>query len=195
MNYGELKTLVSDYLHRTDLDGKIPGFIDMATQRIGRNLRSQENTTILEPFQPTTLDLALPADYRGMKEISYLVGVRRIQLRSANVDKMSAFAQSGELSQFYRINGLFVEIVPFSARDYRLIYYNAPVALVNDEDTNAILTAYPYLYVYGAMVEAMFYIRDFQAREGAVATFTSEIDELNMMSSNADTGAQMTMGG
>lgn len=194
MNLGELKTLVADYMHRTNLDSKIPGFIQMATERIGRNLRSQENTTTLFPYDPST-DGALPVDYRGMKEISYLTGERRIQLRGANVDVMSMYAQTGVGSQFYKVNGLYIDIVPFLSRDYRLIYYNAPAALVDDEDTNAILTAYPYLYVYGALVEAMFYIRDFQAREGAIATFASEIDELNMMSSNADTGAQMTMGG
>lgn len=194
MTYGELKALVADYMHRSNLEDKIPGFIDFAGARIGRNLRSQENTTVVA-LSPTTQNFPLPADYRGMREISYVTGGTRIQLRSATVDKLSTVEQTGQFSLFYRINGLSIEIVPFVARDFKLVYYNAPAQLVDDAETNAVLDAYPYLYVYGAMLEAMFYIRDFRAREGALATFTSEIDELNLMTANADVGAQMTIGG
>lgn len=199
MNKGELITLVADYAHRTDQQtiNKISGFIDLATKRIGRDLKAQENTIVLDPYTPVqgAGNVApLPADYRHMKEISYKQGVSRVQLRSASVDKLTRYRDTANSSLFYKIHGFDIEIKPFSARDYRLIYYANPAALVNDEDENEVLTAYPYLYLYAALVEMFFYVQQGGGMTQALETYTSEITETNRQSANADAGAQLTMG-
>ena len=71
-NYGELKSTIARYLHRSDLDGDIPGFISLAEARIYRNLRTRENEFYVNltdadiPINPITL----PANFREIKLIS-----------------------------------------------------------------------------------------------------------------------------
>ena len=194
MNNAELQQLIADYLHRTDLNALIPAWIDMTRQRIGRDLRSQYNQVVLAPFTSTGQISPLPADYRGMKELSYTQGQARIQLRAASVDAMAAYAQTGVGTRWYRIDGMNIELVPYQERDYRLIYYNAPSALTEDDSTNDVLTNYPYLYLYGALVEGFFYTQDGGGHQKALENYTSEVSELNRQSANADAGAQLTMG-
>ena len=194
MNNQELQQLIADYLHRTDLAALIPTWIDMARQRIGRDLRSQYNQVVLDPFSTTAQISPLPADYRGMKEISYTQGVARIQLRGGSVDALAAYAQTGIGTRWYRVDGMNIETVPYQARDYRMIYFSNPSALVVDTDTNDVLTNYPYLYLYAALVEGFFYTQDAGGREKALENYTSEVSELNRQSANADAGAQLTMG-
>ncbi len=198
MNLGELKTLVQDYAHRTDpaTINKIGGFIDLATARIGRDLQSLENTIILDPFNPVASGTIapLPDDYRHMKEISYKQGIARVQLRGGSVDTLSKYRDTSDSSLFYKIHGRNIEIKPFSTRDYRLIYYASPVPLVDDEDDNAVLDAYPYLYLYAALVEMFFYVQQGGGMTQALETYTSEITETNRQASNAEAGAQLTMG-
>ena len=106
MNNQELQQLIADYLHRTDLAALLPTWIDMARQRIGRDLRSQYNQVVLDPFSTTAQISPLPADYRGMKEISYTQGVARIQLRGGSVDALAAYAQTGIGTRWYRNGAL-----------------------------------------------------------------------------------------
>lgn len=197
MNFGELKTLVADYGHRTDQQtvNKIPGFIDLATKRIGRDLMGQVNTIILDPFQPASGMAPLPDDYRNMKEISWLQATRRVQLKSGSVDTLANYTATADAALFYKVQGLSIEIKPFSARDYRLIYYAQPAALVNDEDTNLVLDAYPYLYLYASLVELWFYVQNGGAQQSSLETYTSEITETNRQSANAAAGGQLTIGG
>ena len=75
-----------------------------------------------------------------------------------------------------------------------MIYFSNPSALVIDTDTNDVLTNYPYLYLYAALVEGFFYTQDAGGREKALENYTSEVSELNRQSANADAGAQLTMG-
>ena len=197
MDFGELKTLVADYGHRTDPQtiNRIPGFIDLATKRIGRDLMAQENTTILDPYQPTSGMAPLPDDYRNMKEISYAQATSRIQLKSGSVDTLAKFAATGNLALFYKVQGMSIEIKPFATRDYRLIYYAAPAVLVDDSDTNKVLTEYPFLYLYASLVELWFYVQNGGAYTSSLETYTSEITETNRQSQNAAAGAQLTIGG
>jgi len=196
LNFGELKTLVADYGHRTDPQtiSRIGGFVDLATRRIGRDLTAQENTTILDPFQPVSGMAPLPADYRTMKEISYLQATQRRQLKSASVDTLAKYAATANAALFYKVHGLFIELKPFATRDYRLIYYNSPAALVDDEDENQVLTEYPFLYLYASLVELWFYVQNGGAYTSSLETYTSEINETNRQSLNAAAGAQLTIG-
>lgn len=58
---GEIKTVVADWLNRSDLDGQIPEFIRLAEAKIYRELRSMDNEFVVtmdiddNPFKPITL--------------------------------------------------------------------------------------------------------------------------------------------
>jgi len=193
MNRGELELLVAGYLHRDNLAGDIPGFITLATARIGRDLRSQENQIILDPFQPLTGISALPADYRGLKGLSYLNGGKRVDLVTATQCVIASFTQEASRPQVYNVIGKSIEIRPFSPLDFRLIYFNAPADLVDTESTNAVLTAYPYIYLYGALIEGFTFTQDGGGRDVVLGTFGEEVALINKQSEKADTGARPRM--
>ena len=195
MTKQELEILIANYIHRDDLTSDIPGFIDLATQRIGRDLRSAENETILDPFTPLTQIADLPADFRNIKDISWITGAARIVLKASSPRAMSRFQQTGNAPAFYRVIGKQIEITPFQSKDFQLIYFNAPAALVNDLDTNAILEAYPSLYLYASLIEAYFFTQDAGGHTLATQTYTSEVDVENNRTKSADAGDRPSIQG
>jgi len=195
MNRGELESLIADYIHRTDLASNIPGFIDLATARIGRDLRSAENETVLDPFEPTDQISDLPDDFRSIRDISWLQGASRIVLKSSSVTRMSRFQQTGNAPAFYRLIGKQIEITPFQVKEFRLVYFNAPAPLVDTNSENEILTNYEQLYLYASLVEAYFFTLDAGGRDLALATYTSEVETENTRTSKADAGDRPSIQG
>ena len=196
MNRGDLETKIAAYIHRTDSEllDEIPGFIDLATNRIGRDLRSAENQTILEPFAPADQVSDLPDDFRAVRDISYLQGAARVVLRSSSPVGMSRFQQTGNRPTFYRLIGKSIEITPFQAKEFRLVYFNAPAALETETSENKILTAYEQIYLYASLIEAYFFTQDAGGRDLAASTYTSEVEAENLRTSKADAGDRPAIG-
>lgn len=190
-----LKLEVAAYLHRTDLDDRLDGFVDLATKRIGRDLRSMENQIILDPFEVSDQLPELPDDYRALKELSYKFGNRVVQVLSGSALVLAEFQDTAVTPKKYRVHGTRIEIKPFSARDYRLIYWQEPAELVDDGDTNPVLDHYPYLYLYACLVEGNFYVQNGGARELSLSTYQGEIEQINLRSASSDAGGSpLTIG-
>ena len=77
--------------------------------------------------------------------------------------------------------GNTIEIQPETLDDteYRLIYWKKLPQFVDDTDTNAVLDNFPYLYLYGALIEANSYIQDAEQRVKAIEFYQTEIGEVN----------------
>ena len=195
MNRGDLETLVANYMHRDDLTSDIPGFIELATARIGRDLRSAENETVVEPFTATAQVSDLPADFQSMRDISWLQGAARVVLKSSSPGSMSRFQQTGNAPSFYRLIGKQIEITPYQDKEYRLVYFNAPAELTDESSENAILTAYPQVYLYASLLEAYFFTLDAGGHKLATETYVSEVDNENTRTSKADAGDRPRMQG
>ena len=195
MNRGELETLVAEYIHRTDLGAQIPGFIELATARIGRDLRSAENETVVDPFSPLTQVSDLPADFQNMRDISWTTGQGRIVLKASSPVAMGRFPQTGNAPNFYRLIGKQIEITPYQAKDFRLVYFNAPADLTTTASENAILTAYPQLYLYGSLIEAYFFTQDGGGHKLAADTYTAEVSVENNRTEKADAGDRPSVQG
>lgn len=87
---------------------------------------------VLEFVDPTTLFTQYPSATTGKPEKYTIIGSRRAYLRP----------------------------IPDSSYSTRLVYTDALTALVNDSDTNWLLTARPDIYLARAMVEASIYVED-----------------------------------
>ena len=200
MNRGELETLIAKYIHRDDLgsgagnEDVIGGFIDLATIRIGRDLRSAENETIVDPFNPADQVSPLPSDFQNVRDISYLSGAQRVVLKAKSPGTLAAFPQTGSSPAFYRVIGKEIEITPFQAKDFRLIYFNAPADIPDPNSENDILTAYPQLYLYASLIEAYFFTQDAGGHTLATETYVSEVETENLRTMKADAGDRPSMG-
>ncbi len=179
MNYGELKQSVVDYLHRADLADQVPLFVELAHSRIMRDLRApamvQDQT-----FSVTANPMQLPADLLDIRELSYTNGSSRYTLTSVGRAALArTTAAIGGLPSQYSLVGGTVEIQPETLGDYRLIYWKRLPFFADDTDTNEILEDYPYLYLYGALIEANSYIMDAEQRIKAIEFYQTEIAEVN----------------
>ncbi len=193
----DLITLVESYLHRADstLDDNIGSWIDFATKRIGRDLRSQENETSLD-LTPVGNPVALPADYRAMKVIQYPAdGNADIALRSVPSATIARVTNTGSSPALYSISGFLMTIKPFQAKTFSTVYWSEPAALVSAGDENPVLTAYPYIYLYAVLIEANAWLQDFAARSQWLAVYAGEVGATNEQSQSADVGNTPAMFG
>lgn len=186
MTRGELEQMIADYLHRTDLTAEIPGFIELATARIGRDLRSTWNTqyTVITVSSDPYI---LPLDFQTIRSLAVKADRGPVSLRSVGTHELNKFGNSGE-PQVYNIRGRNLAIKPYQARDYEIEYFARPPALVSAASENDVLTQLPYLYLYASLYEAWVYLQDEQLAQAMLSIYTSETDIVNREDAKARTG-------
>ena len=179
-----LETAVNQYIKRTFADDVFSTILQIAHDRIFRDLRPTE-TLIETTLVPTSTLIDLPSDYVDTRELSYMNGSRRIALRSVG---RHVFARSASLTgspTVYSVVGVQVEVAPTTLpADFSLWYWQKLPQLVLDTDTNIILTTYPYLYLYGCLVEGNAFIQDIQARDIALQSYGGEVQFVNASEKN-----------
>lgn len=163
-NYTELKTQIADWLHRTDLELRIPEFIYLGERKISNNIRSRE----LEVAVDLTLtggvnSLDLPLDYSSMKSIQ-ISGATNTVLSLVPADTLLKYNSYNETGtpQFYSIQNNSIHFSPVPSSDFtvNLVYYQDIPSLSSTVSTNWVLTDYPYIYLYGALIEAAIFTND-----------------------------------
>lgn len=188
MTRTELETLIGQYLHRTDLTGQIPGFIDLATRRIGRMLRSKSNE-VLAQLVVTANPTALPADFASMRSISQGQSGGPVSIVPSSQLRFNQFARVGAgTSVVYNIQGKFIEFAPLGAGTYDLDYFAVPAELTSGASTNGVLTDLPYLYLYASLVEANIFIQDPEMSNQMLGIFMNEVEDENRLTSKSNAG-------
>ncbi len=179
------QTLISEfnaYIKRQFASDRTDTFLQLAHDRIFRDLRPRE-TMLQVQLNPTTTLIDLPDDFVDLRQLSYLKDNRRITLRSVGRHELGRFVHQQSQAanpMVYSIIGTQVEVAPAGAnREYTLWYWQKLPQMVADDDTNIILTTYPYLYLYGMLIEGNVYIQDQEAREGSIQTYSSELAQVN----------------
>jgi len=166
VTYGVLKSQLSDWLNRSDLDTKLDAFITNAENTIYRTLshRLLEKTVTFDRTSesPLTDVLALPSDYRE----AILLTVDGTPIERVSLDSISnRTAKVDEPTEFSR-NGTDIQLWPFpdAGRTYKLTYYHKPATVTggSDSGTNDLLTAEPALFLYGSLIEAEPYLHSDQ---------------------------------
>jgi len=178
MNYLELRTLVAETAHRSDLSGNIPGFIAQAEALIASRVESRymETSVTLSDLDRsgTSVVYSLPNDFLSARSIA-TVGVpsnqRRTELRSLG------FAESTFISHLpaettnlvgYFLTGadtpsdrkMLIFPAPALGVEISVSYFAIPAPLINDSDTTRLLTNQGDLYLYGALKYLAVFIQD-----------------------------------
>lgn len=163
-NYEELAAGIASWLSRPDLDDVIPDFIRLAELNIQRklNLRGKDTKatgtfTIGQDFINAPSDLLEPVYLRINSNPLGKVEVVTLE-KLADVRQNAGHA----LPIAMAVVGTTIELapVPQSATGYTLYYRAGVPALSPVAPTNWLLTAYPDLYLYGALVESAPYLRN-----------------------------------
>lgn len=200
MTYIELQQLIANYMHRVDLTADIPGFIELARQRINRDLRVRE-MIVQATVTPATNPFPVETGFIEMRDIFYtsaqggcrlalqLVGRRQLDIWK---DNASAVPQPA----FYSIDGLNIETAPGGVGiEFTEIFYRGEAALVNDADTNLTLAAYAPIWLYASLIEGHSFTQDLDLMGDAIEKYTSEVAQANSASADAESGASLQIQG
>lgn len=177
--YSELKSAISDWAAREDLTTRIPDFIMLTEKAMGfRKLRVKELLTPVVGYVSATDDtVAFPAD--GFTEVheAKITGTWAGDIGSEVVTTTDDYGPMERVSDIalrsqYRSDGgapgYFCDMpdnsgwqVWPSGANYQVTFwvYSKVPALSDSAPTNAILTEYPHLYLYGALAEIERYLK------------------------------------
>ena len=198
MTYGELKALVASYMHRSDLTDVVDDFVEQARTRINRDARLGEmlvRTTVTPTENPWTV----PADFLEARELSYFRNGHRVPLRLSPRWQMNLYDNVHVLQsnpQFYSVDGSKIETRPGGIGvEFSLLYFAELAKFTDDSDTNAVLSTFPSIYLYGALIEAFSWTQDNELRAAATETYVSEVNLANTKAREAELGAAMQMTG
>jgi hypothetical protein len=158
-NYTELKTAVSNWTDRDDLDDRIPEFIALAEARLNRNLRirsmevKQKANTV-----PGQRALSLPPRYIQMRNFQINSGgkVRSIEYVTPEIfDLMHGNNDQGRPCQYSIVSGeVQLGPIPDSEYEAEMLFYQSSPPLSASNPTNWFTTFAPDVLLYGALLEA-----------------------------------------
>ena len=182
-NYSELKTAVAGWLNRDDLTSQIPDFITLAESFISDEVRHWRG----EKRAETTLDgrfIGLPSDWEetislhlnnaDADVLKYAPRATLDHLRSANHDATGT-------PQYYTHNAGQLELYPTPDANYSadLAYFGNAGALSDSNTTNWVLTSYPDVYLYGALLQSAMYLMDGNAEQRWAAMYRTAVTRAN----------------
>ncbi|VTU37026.1 phage adaptor protein [Variovorax sp. PBL-E5] len=158
-SYVDLQASVQAWLARSDalVINRIPDFIRLGEERIGRKLR------VSGMVQITTLTIvagqnwvALPTDWLAFERID---SATRSRIEYMSPDALADLPKSGDDSK-YSIEGgrLLYGVTPIADTVLNVRYYQRPPFLASASST-WLLTASPSLYLYAALAEASLFLK------------------------------------
>jgi hypothetical protein len=188
-SFSGLKTTIADYLNRDDLTSIIPSFIALAEAKFNRKLRVRQ----MVKRATATLNTAFfdfPTDFLQAKEfqlntnpITYLEFVTEKQGDLLRQDVLVASGQP----KYYTIVGTQIEIIATPDGSYtgELTYWGKIAALSDSNTSNWLLSYAPDLYLYGALVEAMPYLKDDERLATWSAMYVNSLGDIEVADQRA----------
>lgn len=158
-NYGELKTALGNWLHRSDLASMIPDFVSLAESRIQSDL----GDLIALEYSGTLTTVAGTRTYAVPSGFVRLLSAVDLEIvLSEEIAQAYADNQAQSEPDYIAFDGtqFVVHPVPDAAYSFPYTAQVRFAALSGDSDTNTILTRWPGLYLYGALTEAAPYLED-----------------------------------
>ena len=145
-------------MHRGDVTAAatvVDDFIDLAEATFNAEIRSRS----MEDFTSTSATggyLVHPADWLAWKSVSYTTGGKKYDLQPMSEESgVIQLGGSGDtVAAAYVVRGDKTYLLPTGTGVFQAVYYKAIPALTGSATTNWLLTAYPQLYLYGALLQA-----------------------------------------
>lgn len=167
--YSELQTAVENRLSRDDIStARIKEFIAAAEIRIADDckFRAMENT-LAETLLSGTQTIPYPAASIGLKGFLWYLdssgNYNPIEHKSSLADCVSEYTDPTATGspEIFCITGDIIKIYPVADADYDIKgEYYARLVLSDSSPTNWLLTYYPELLLYGALMEALLFEED-----------------------------------
>ena len=171
-NYQSLLDTIAQYAHRADLDDFLGGFVQLAENRIYRELSAPE---MGDTFSFTSTDAVtdLPGDFIRLRELSVVSGSAggTYALNGVGRHAIARLRRTTGSPTAYSIQGRTIEMQPGGAgQDYEMFYIAKPAPLFF-VSTNAVLTVYPSLFLYASLIELGAWTQDLEIASNATINY------------------------
>lgn len=160
--YSGLKAAIASYLARTDLTNEIPVFIQLAENRLRRDLRIRP---MLKVATTNTIagdaTVQIPSDFLQMRDLHINNNpITVLQYESPSNFYRNSFSQIGGLPRQYTLLADEFQLAPIpdSVMELQMLYYAAPPYLSDTNTTNVFLQSCPDLLLYASLGEAEPYL-------------------------------------
>ena len=153
--YAELQTALTNYTHRDDTTLRRPEFIQMGEADLNSRIRTKDQeSTDSQSMSTSANTLALPAGYLEASRLEYTSDLSEIPFVASPL--LVASTATGQPNKYsIRDASMVFDLTPDSAYVVKL-HYRKKYDLATDL-SNWLLTNYPNLYLYSAMVHASIY--------------------------------------
>lgn len=175
--YAELQAAIAGRLHRADLTTRIVDYITIAEKRINRALKltSQETEATLTAVVGSR-SLTIPTLFGTPIALYLTTWLPRTGLEYRLPTDMQVYSSNGPSSK-WTIDGSVINTDTPADRAYTYAFrYLAEMNLASTL-ANVVLTSYPDLYLYGALIEAGIDIKDNDLVASSQGRFNQAMDE------------------
>lgn len=203
-NYTNLKTTISDFLNRDDLDSVIPTFIQLGEAQMNRDIRHWEMEARSSGQQSQGDQyMQLPADWLETIRLHLTSqGTDAVELASmaSIADKRAQVDDQAGRPRFYsHVRGEFELFpTPDEDTDFELLYYQRIPALSDSNASNWLLEYAPDIYLYGSLAHSAPYLQE-DARIAVWAQmYAAAVSQLNSQSErvkNSGSGIRLNIRG
>lgn len=197
-NYSGLKAAVASYLARTDLTDEIPVFIQLAENRLRRELRLRQ---MLKVSTTTTVandsTVELPSDFLEMRDLHLNTNpISVLKFDAPNVFYRNTFSTISGKPVSYTVLAQEFQLAPIPDTNYtmQMLYYAAPPYMSSTVPSNVFLANCPDLLLYGALAEAEPYLMNDARLETWAALYQRGKDALSISDDQGEyAGSPLTM--
>lgn len=175
--YAELKQAIQDYTKRPDSTSMLDTFIDLAESDIWERLRIRDMES-RTTSTATTRYLALPTGFVELRRLS-IVSSSRYELEYATPESLRIDSTSGVPKYFTITSQIEFDRVPDTSYSVEFQYYASLTALSNSNTSNAVLSRFPMVYLYGSCMHLALWALDLELFNSYSMLFNGAIEAAN----------------
>lgn len=184
--YAELAASISAWMLRATSDlvvtaAQIENYIQLTESELNRELRVRELEESVElPTVALQEYVTLPTDFKKVKDFYHSDAPFDLNMLATKGELKRKWSTAQGRPQDYAIFGtkIYLGKLPDAVYTLNLDYYKAITPLTALANTNAILTAYPDLYLYGALHHAYMQIKDKENGDMVTALYAGAVSRI-----------------
>ena len=156
--YADLQTQIANWIARADLTSYIPDFITLFETQANRRLRVRLMETSAT-LTPSGGFVALPSDYLMWRYLKWAGSTARVlEYVHPSYFLASYPTWPSDVPRYFTITSGYISIIPQDTGPLTFGYFQKIPAL--SLGTNWLITAYPDVYLFGALAEAYGFMKD-----------------------------------
>ena len=192
-NYADLKASILSWSHRDDVAGVVDDFINLCETEmyLGTNVQLRVRSMVATETSAMSASVqyqALPTNYLETKRFDVTVSGEKATIDYRTPTQMDLRSGTGRPAYYTITSRIEYDIQPDEAYVTNIIHYAKLTNLNSTDTTNAILTDYPTVYLYGCLWALNQWANNAEEEAKYYQKFIAAISGANMADSTGNYG-------